>query len=155
MNSKKFVSIAWSDNMSLGISVIDKDHKKLLSLLNEMEYIIKDDASKKGAIESVLSELVDYTVYHFQREELLMQACGYPRLEYHKQTHNILKEQVTNYMEQYRGNPMSIDLKKLHYFLVEWITNHIMKMDKDYESWMLGKDDIIEKVNKEFEHGRH
>ena len=57
------------------------DQKKLLNLLKEMDYIIDADvASNKGAMDPVLSELIDYTAYHFYREENLMEAWSYPDL---------------------------------------------------------------------------
>lgn len=149
---QKLILMEGTDVISVGVSVIDRDHQKLFSLLNEMEYIFRAEvASKKGAIQSVLSELIDYTKYHFKREEILMEACDYPELENHKQVHEVLKEQVKHYLEGYRRDPSSFDLEKLRNFLKDWLIDHIMVMDKRYESWMQNKEDIIGKTNTEFE----
>jgi hemerythrin len=156
MNKKVFAPLGWTKDMSVGVDVIDEDHHKLLSLLNEMNYIIDADAvSAKGAIESVLSELIEYTEYHFDREEILMQACEYPELEKHKYAHEALRAEAKSHMDGYRRNPLSFTPKILSIFLQSWLVNHIMGMDKDYESWMQGKDDIIEKANADFERERH
>jgi hemerythrin len=149
----KFEPTAWTDELSVGVDVIDKDHKKLLSLLNEMNYIIDADViTNKGAIESVLSEIIDYTNYHFDREEMLMAACDYPELESHKQAHETLKGQGQRFMDNFNHDSTSFDPTVVRLFLRNWLVDHIMGMDKDYESWMQDKDDIIEKTNAEFEH---
>ena len=149
---KKFESTTWTDEMSVGVNAIDNDHKKLLSLLNELDHIIfSDEPSNKAAIESVMSELIDYTIYHFDREEALMVVCEYPGFDKHKRAHEALKAQVNSFMDSYKQDPDSFEPKTIRIFLNLWLVDHIMTMDKDYESWMQGKDDIIEKFNTEFE----
>lgn len=151
----EFEPTAWTDEMSVGVEAIDKDHKKLLSLLNEMEYIIDADvASKKGAIESVLLELIDYTTYHFNREEILMEACGYPELEIHKRVHETLKGQVQSIMNSFRQKSPSYDPNAIRIFLKDWLVEHILGMDKNYELWMQEQIDVIEKVNTKYESER-
>ncbi len=145
-------SIIWKPAMSVGVDVIDNDHKKLLNLINEMDYIIHADVTQKyGAIESVISELIDYTIYHFDREEKLMEVCGYPELEKHKRVHESLKSQVQTYMDSYQRTPQQFKPEAMRIFLNLWLVDHIMSMDKDYESWMQGKNEIIKKTNAEFE----
>ncbi len=147
-----FEPTAWTDEMSVGVDAIDNDHKKLLSLLNEMEYIINADvASNNGAIESVLSELIDYTDYHFDREEVLMEACGYPELENHKQVHEALKGQAHNLLNQFRQKSSSYSPKAILIFLNDWLVEHILGMDKDYELWMQKKIDAVENANAIYE----
>ena len=156
MSIKPIDPITWLSEMSVGVEVIDNDHKKLLNLINEMDFIIHADvASKKGAIESVISELIDYTIYHFDREEKLMEACGYPELERHKRVHETLKLQVQTYMDSYQQNPNSFEPKAMRIFLNLWLVDHIMSMDKEYESWMQDKAELIENTNAEFEQGTH
>lgn len=140
--------------MSVGVDVIDNDHKKLLKLINEMGFIIQANApSKKGAIESVISELIDYTIYHFHREEKLMEVCGYPDLEKHKRVHETLKKKVQTYLDSYEQKPQSFEPAAIRIFLNLWLVDHIMTMDKDYESWMQNKGELIEQTNTEFDLG--
>ena len=60
--------LEWNENLSVGVPSIDKQHKALLGLLNELF-----DATQAGrgqvVLGKVLKELADYTVYHFQYEE--------------------------------------------------------------------------------------
>lgn len=155
MNEGEIKIWEWRNELSVGVSVIDEDHKKLLGLLNELEYVNNADAtSKKAAIESVISELMDYTDYHFKREEVLMQACGYPGLMSHKQTHEILQAQTKNHLENYKRDSLAFDSNVFCIFLRNWLLEHIAVMDKDYESWMRDKDDVIASTNASFENER-
>jgi len=144
---KKFAPIVWNDEMSVGVDIIDNDHKKLLSLINEMDYIINADVSvNEGAIASVLSELIDYTKYHFEREEKLMEACNYPHIQSHIQVHKVLVGQVQSFMDSFIKKDTGFNPKVLRIFMEDWFVDHIMKMDKDFELYTEGKKDIIEKL---------
>lgn len=144
---RKFEPIVWNAEMSVGVDIIDNDHKKLLSLINEMDHIINADVSvNDGAIASVLSELIDYTKYHFKREEALMEACNYPHIQPHMQVHKILVGQVQSFMDGYLKKDPGFNPKVLRIFMEDWLVDHIMKMDKDFEVYTEGKKEMIEKL---------
>ena len=74
--------IKWNSFYSVHIDELDEQHKELIHLINEMY-----DAMKNGkgtdALGSILSELVEYTKYHFDAEEKLFLQYGYPEREAH------------------------------------------------------------------------
>ncbi len=137
--------------MSVGIDVIDNDHRKLLNLLNDLKDINSDSTAKTATIGSVLSELIDYTVYHFGREEVMMEACDYPQTEIHKRMHQTFKAQVQATMEEFNKDPDSWDPRVLSLFLRDWLLEHIMGMDKDYEQWMRNNINAVKEANRNFE----
>ena len=96
--------IHWTPDFAVGVSSLDTDHKVLISLINQL-----DDAIRAGepqeTLTRVLEALLDYTDYHFAREEALMHACGYPDVEAHIRTHNTLRAQVHDIRDRYRRNP--------------------------------------------------
>ena len=58
--------LSWNDSYLLGIPEIDLQHKKLLSLADDMYEIVNgDEDSLKVNLSKVLKSLTDYTVYHF------------------------------------------------------------------------------------------
>lgn len=145
--SNKFEPVSWNEEMSVGIDIIDEDHKKLLGLLNEVDNIINAGTSSESeSIESILFDLLDYTKNHFKREETLMKACDYPHLSEHKNAHETMLGQVNSYMNSFKAGSPSFNPVALRLFLEAWIVDHILKMDKDYVSWISGKDDIIENL---------
>ena len=64
--------IRWSEKYSVNVTKIDEQHKKLVSLINEM-YDAMRAGKGKDILGAVIAKIVDYTVYHFSTEELLLQ----------------------------------------------------------------------------------
>ena len=131
--------IHWTPDFSVGVNSLDTDHKVLISLINQLDDAIRagERAGKPGqTVGSVLDALLDYTDYHFAREELLMRACGYPDFEAHLRTHNTLRAQVHDIRVRYRRNAESIHGREVLAFLKNWLTAHIVGRDKLYSSFM-------------------
>jgi hemerythrin-like metal-binding protein len=114
-------------------------------MLNRLDDAI-NAAKGKQTLSSVLDALVDYTSYHFDREEAFMRACGYPDLDAHGHTHRVLRTQVTHIRDRYRGNPDSIYDREVLGFLKNWLTSHIMGRDKLYAPFMTSRRDAVEKA---------
>ena len=137
--------IQWTQNMSVGIRSIDDDHKVLVRMINRLDDAIKA-ARGEQALGHVLDALLDYTTYHFGREEALMRACGYPDLDAHEHTHTVLRMQVAHIRDRYRLNPDSIHDREVLAFLQNWLTSHIMGRDKLYAPFMASRRDAVEKA---------
>ena len=135
MTARKFV--AWDDSLSVGIEAIDQDHKKLLSLINNLQTSVLYPTGESFERQA-LSELVDYTKYHFAREEKLMQENGYPDFEPHKQQHEQMISKVVSYMEAYEQDREGT-VDELTGFLKTWLINHIAGTDKQYSQFLRDK----------------
>lgn len=121
--------IEWSDDMSVGISLLDDDHKILVSLLNRA-YICRLDKKQSDKIIAILKELADYTIYHFTREEAIMVACDFPNLDNHRDEHARLAKQVNYYVEKAKSNFETDFVDEVFDFLRNWFIDHIVRMDK-------------------------
>lgn len=141
--------IHWTPDFSVGVSSLDTDHKVLISLINQL-----DDAIRAGeprdAISRVLDALLDYTDYHFAREEALMRACGYPDIEAHIRTHGTLRAQVHDIRDRYRRNPESMHSREVLAFLKNWLTAHIVGRDRLYVPSMLAASDKLQQAEHAF-----
>lgn len=140
--------IKWKPEMSVGVHALDSDHKLLINLINQLDAAIKDGLGR-DTIESVLSTLVDYTCYHFDREEMLMQACGYSDLAKHQTSHEGMKTWVREIKSRFNDSTDDLSTEVLD-FLQHWLTDHIMVQDQDYRSVMEGKEYEIARANREF-----
>jgi hemerythrin len=129
--------IKWTPDLSVGFESIDTDHQVLIGLINEL-----DDAVKVGepreTVSRVLQSLLDYTDYHFGREEVLMKACRYPDMDAHIRTHDTLRAQVADIRSRYLRSPESIHAREVLAFLKNWLTAHILGRDKLYQPFMEG-----------------
>ena len=75
--------IDWTDALSVGFTEIDKDHQKLVGILNNFNDAIEQNQDKKD-LEELFEELIEYTSWHFRHEERLMQQHGYDDMETHQ-----------------------------------------------------------------------
>jgi len=127
----------WTNSLVIGFPEIDKQHKKLVGLVNQLHQALK---AKKGAAESekILDELAKYTVTHFAYEEELFESHGYPKTEEHKKIHKELVEKVTSFQKDLKSGKAGISME-LMYFLTDWLKGHIMKTDMEYAPYIKGK----------------
>ena len=125
--------VAWTKKMSVGVTVLDEDHQKLVSLLNELHEGI---ASGHGTetLGKILNALVEYTKVHFAREEEFFAQTGYPDAAAHHQKHEDLTSKVLEIQAHYnKGHFDALSLDALE-FLKEWIYGHIQGSDKSYKA---------------------
>lgn len=125
----------WNDLLfSVFIDEIDSQHKKLFDLVNELYAALYSNKTQQS-IKGVLDELVEYTKYHFKKEEELQQSWNYPELPQHKIYHEKLVEQVLQYYDAFMNNKL-IDPNELLIFLKDWLMNHIQKHDRKYGQYI-------------------
>lgn len=130
---KNFTRIEWSDDLSIGNKNIDHDHKKLISICNSLVDAIESGYNNEE-FARILSELTDYVLYHFEKEEQYMRQLDYPKLEEHLKSHKEFSVKVAMYnyeLSQIR----SIDPFEIHKFIMEWLKIHICKVDFEYEKF--------------------
>ncbi|MBI4756939.1 MAG: bacteriohemerythrin [Betaproteobacteria bacterium] len=122
------MALRWTDDLNTGIDVIDKQHKRIVDYINDLE-----DANEKRdreAIGNVLNELVDYTMSHFAFEESLQEEAGYKFCKPHKRVHELFTRRVNEYVERFRlGDDVTAET---HQLLRSWLINHIKRDDADY-----------------------
>jgi hemerythrin len=141
--------IQWTPDFSVGVDSIDTDHKLLISLINQLDDAIRGGEPKE-TVNNVLDALLDYTNYHFAREEMLMRACGYPDIEAHARTHATLRAQVHDIRGRYRRNAESIHAREVLAFLKNWLTTHIIGRDKLYAPFMQSAEQKVREADHAF-----
>ncbi len=127
--------VAWNDNLSTGIESIDDDHKKLLTLINNLQtavYYPTGEAFERQAI----NELVEYTKYHFEREEKMMEGAGYDDFDAHKREHEKMVAKVGEFLEAYEED-REATIDDMLQFLKEWLVSHIAGSDQKYAPFLI------------------
>ena len=126
MNLEK---LEWSNNLSIGNTNIDNDHKKLIKIYNDLIDLIELDRNREE-FAKILSKMTDYVLKHFKKEETYMQEFSYPKLTEHKQYHRDYSYKVAMYNVNLFGiNPP--EPREVIKFFEKWWTNHIMNSDLD------------------------
>jgi hemerythrin len=118
----------WSSDLDTGIDVVDKQHRRIVDYLNELD--TANESGDRKATNHVLDELVDYTLTHFAFEEELQERASYPFLKAHKRVHEIFVKRVALYLERAKnGENVAPELLSM---LKIWLVNHIKGDDADY-----------------------
>ena len=123
--------IEWDKSLSVGIDKIDADHQKLLDIINDFG---GDDDKSREELTALINELVDYSRYHFDREEDLMAANGYVNLEKHQEEHGIFIAKLLELGIMLETEDLETTRNEAGQFLSMWLTRHIRMSDMDYVS---------------------
>ncbi len=120
----------WSEEFSVGIASIDEQHRKLLNMLNALQFAIE-----QGKGEEVLHEIFEglalYTRKHFSYEEQLLIEHGYKEAEEHKQEHEVLQMQVKTLQYRFESGEGVITAALID-FLQGWLKEHIQGSDRKF-----------------------
>ena len=130
-------AFVWEDKYSLHIAEIDRQHRKLFALFNELY-----DAMQQGhgteVIDKVLTSVVDYTAYHFAFEEKLLKEAGYREEAAHRAEHGKLAEQAKLLAQRLKsaGGDPTVVIATLK-FLGDWLARHILVSDKHFAPFLI------------------
>lgn len=99
--------LKFTKDCELGIEELDNDHRKLFELVQKTMDLLHDDfiTDKYDHIKELLDELLDYANAHFIREE--------------------------EYMKKIRDPEIIMQRIQHDHFLMGWLINHILIMDRN------------------------
>jgi len=133
-NEEALKLIKWQGNYEIGIDEADRQHKKMVEMMNNV-HIMAAQKRSNSAIANALQTLIEYTQVHFQWEENYFESYGYPNSDEHKQSHKALIEELIGHQKKIKvANIKEIDheLEQLN----NWLINHIEHSDKDYAEFI-------------------
>jgi hemerythrin len=119
---------SWTDELSVGSTFIDNDHRKLIGLVNQLHEAMSQGQGKE-ILKNVLVELIKYTKEHFRREEEHMQKIQYAERTAHKVEHDKLLNEVLDLQKKFNDGSVMLTIQ-VSKFLREWLVTHIMKSDQ-------------------------
>jgi hemerythrin len=131
----------WKNEYGVQIAEIDKQHKRLFNIgarINDLVYA-KDEFDHYDEIMTVMNELLDYTEYHFNYEEKLMEEYQYENFETQKFEHFFLLKKIRKMLDADIDRKQGEAVLNLAAFISDWITNHILKEDMKYREFFNNK----------------
>jgi hemerythrin-like metal-binding protein len=132
LTARRFLT--WSDSYSVGVEVLDEDHKRLLNLINQLQTAVHYHTSDTYEQEA-FDALLDYTKNHFQREEALMEKYGFPGLEEHHQQHQAMIAEVNRLVTAYQED-RNASIEKTISYLQTCLLKHINGSDQEYSGFL-------------------
>ncbi len=126
--------ITWGDHLRLGHEVIDGDHQRLVTIINQLaDSVINPTGQHED--EELLAEFLAQTSRHFAAEDQLMVEHRYPRAAEHMAEHAILIQAALDTQAEFAAH-LSTTVSLLR-FLRKWLTHHILTADKDLEDYLV------------------
>jgi len=128
--------IEWTDDLSVGIALIDAQHKMLIEHLNNLTKSLKSNQGP-AKISETLNFLIEYTDFHFSAEEKHMAANNYQDLEAHKVLHGEFKTTLSNLEEDFKEDGATQLLAKdIDSLLINWLLKHIRGIDVKFGAFL-------------------
>lgn len=131
-------SIKWSNELSVGVPLIDEQHKTLIQIANGLINAVAKGSGPR-VIKNVVRRLREYTVFHFNSEEELMRDVHYLKRGEHSREHRRLKEQVKRY-QRVLYERKDLKAEDVANFLKLWLLKHILEMDMELARHVREKD---------------
>ncbi len=132
--------IVWDESFSVGVEVLDKQHKQIVGIINRL---IDEPGEGFGPKEvaRILDDLTKFAHYHFQTEEHLLAEYGYPDIQTQQEEHKEFRTELSNLCAGSMKNYAIIPINVLLY-LKEWWEDHILVKDMKYRPFLSGRIDM-------------
>lgn len=120
------------DEYLTGIKMIDEEHRVLFQIADEIYELAVNEyiPDKYDHIVNLIQRLKDYTAMHFAHEEAYMESIEYKRMFTQKIQHdNFIRKLATMDLEIVDDNQDEA-IKGLLDFVIDWLTEHILDLDK-------------------------
>lgn len=133
------MAVSWKDEYSVGVQIIDDQHKELFDRTNQLL-----NACTVGKGKEEVSRLIDfldeYVKKHFSQEEEYQKKYQYPKYEEHKKLHQNFIQEVKNLKSKLNQNGSSLSLiVEINNKVIHWLVNHIGKVDKELGLYLVSQ----------------
>lgn len=128
----------WKDEYTTGNAVIDEQHQRLFELGRQVHDLLKQKRGddKYDDLMALIKDLLDYTVYHFDFEEGMLEGAEYPNLDLHHQEHRKFVEKLDALATQDLDTFQNKVAFEMLGFLANWIEQHILDTDFKYKGYV-------------------
>lgn len=124
--------LEWEEKYSVGVEVIDRQHKKLFELINRLIEMLSEMPTQEQ-IDGILKEIIEYKLIHFGTEEKYFDEFNYEYKEEHKEKHREFSDKIEEMKTESNGNSITLAYRLVDY-LEDWLINHLMNEDQKYVS---------------------
>ena len=127
--------IVWDESLILGHEGIDRQHEKLVGLINRLADSW-DQPGRETAVMRCLTDMYLYANEHFREEEALMASVGYPGLAGHAAQHRFFVERAHAFTDASLDDKAPFE--ELLSFLIDWFVLHVKRDDVRVAVHILG-----------------
>lgn len=128
----------WSEELSVGVKLLDRDHQRILGILDELHDGVSRSRAKE-VLGGVLDRLARYAQTCIAHEEKLLAMAGYPMPVEHMQEHTEFARNIIELKTRHRNTPHGALSLETIQFLKSRFLGHIQGLDKNYGPFLNAK----------------
>jgi hemerythrin len=126
--------IQWSSELSVEIKAIDKQHQKLIAMINKLDEAMRQGKGR-AVMHKIIEGLVTYMQIHFACEEIFFAQFRYPYTAQHVKEHMEFARKVAKFQRDFDNGDLTLSTKVIN-FLSVWLRDHIQGTDRKYVKFL-------------------
>ncbi len=138
MDSNQFM---WQDRYKIGVDIIDREHKKLFSIMNKLLAYSDDESKSQWVCQEGIKYFKEHAMKHFAEEEVYMATIRYSGYEMHRRLHDSFRKKTLPEIEaELERTKYSQDAIR-HFLSVcaGWLIGHTLTEDRAITGKALSK----------------
>ncbi len=132
----------WNAEVACGVPSIDRDHHRMVDLLNDAYRAMMSGDGVEAGIR-IVRDLGEMITRHFADEEKLMGRIAYPGLAKHRRIHEELLGRFTELKRQFERNQADAG-PALFNFVANWLKEHTYTQDRAFAEFARSQGRITE-----------
>lgn len=125
------VTIPWQDSYLSGQPEVDRDHRELFRMGNELVELIGAQKSEGQSFGNVLTALRDHVVKHFRDEEKILREHNYKDVQLHSLLHRELLRAFDDLVTRHAEGAASLE-ELVEYITRTVIEEHLLMEDRKF-----------------------
>ncbi len=124
--------LVWQDRFDIGVDVIDREHRKLFSIMNRLLAFSEQEDKMQWVCQEGLKYFKDHAMKHFAEEEVYMASIDYKGFETHRRLHDNFRQKTLPALEE-ELNRTNYSEDAISHFLgvcAGWLIGHTLTEDR-------------------------
>lgn len=123
--------LVWQEAYECGNAVIDREHRELFDIANELIDAFLAHGSNPVQVTSIYDRLLRHVANHFADEEAELERSGYARLDAHRRIHATLLDRARELRAALDSGDANLG-GVVEFLAAEVVSRHLLKADRDF-----------------------
>ena len=128
------MTIAWTDDLAIGIPQIDEQHRELYRTVDQLHELMRHH--RLDGVPAILEALQRYALEHFAAEELEMRRSAYPGRAAHEALHKAFVDEFLRHKALLAAGISASAVVHLSSWLGGWLREHVRGADGELGKYL-------------------